>query len=424
MYKGAAESNFESRGVMAMPYVDKIRLRLATGMPEDNDVYDYQSSSANPGLDFIWGETDQPENALVSGGTPGERSLAIMPFVHKCQQKGIPVVAIHAGNAHLENMLVDHSVVCELISRKDLYYDVFRSLPVDDIAHILYETIEDASPNVSVLLSALLEVVLRLEGNVTIQNLAAFPLVKFLDKLNDLKTHGTVTQDEFDDLSRDYMSGSAEIETVRTFLGRLARQSDSLYGKVRGNTCNIKKMLNKSGIIGLDVGVSNNDLVIALAMNHFRYVQSLGRDFAIVIDGIAISRFLQLCDLFRERLHVISHSDFIASLAGGERNNDELFTEITGGIATIVLLNHKSGTSCQKWSDHLGKYHKIYVKTNVSQGDNLGTGFFGSGASRTNTQSINRDEEDVPRVRAETLSMLSDSLACIYSRNEILFSKL
>ena len=418
--EGASQSNFTNRSVMAMPYVDTMRLLLVTGVDEDNDVYEYQTDSDTPGIDFILGESDSPENVLVSGGTAEERCPALLPFVYKCQQNSIPIVVLHTGNRHLEDLVNKYSVACELVSSSEMYYDVFRAMPVPDMAHILYETTEDANPDVTPLLHALLEIVLRIEGSVTLQNLASFPLPRLMDKLNELKIKGEITADEYDEISRDYMAGSSEVNVVRTFLAKLVRQAEAINGKVRPNTCNFRKMLKKSGAICMDVGIGNNDLLTDLVINHLMFLQSVGRDFAIIIDGIAISKFLPLCDLLQERLYAISHNDFVASLFGGDYKGEDLFTKIVGEMTAIVLFGHKSGTSCQKWSDHLGKYHKIRVKMNVSQGDS----FFTDTNTRGNTRSMAGEDTEEPRVRAESISMLPEALACIYVKNEILFSKM
>jgi len=418
--EGASQSNFTNRGVMAMPYVDTVRLLLVTGAPEDNDIYDYQSESDTPGIDFIWGERDAPENVLVSGGTSEMRTPALLPFLYKCLENDIPVVALHTGNHHLEDLLKKYSADCELVSSKKMYYDAFRAMPVPDMAHILYETMEDANPNVTPLLHALLEMVLRTEGSVNLQNLASFPLARLMDKLNELKARGEITTDEYDEIGRDYMAGSSEVNVVRTFLAKLARQADAINGKVRSGICNVKKILKKAGAICIDVGIGNNDLLIALIIHHLMLLQSAGRDFAIIIDGIAISKCMPLCDLLQGRVYAVSHNDFVASLFGGDHKGEDLFARVAGEMTAIVLFGHKSGTSCQKWSEHLGRYHKIRVRMNVSQGDS----FFTDTNTRGNTRSMAGEDTEEPRVRAESISMLPEALACIYVRNEILFSKM
>jgi len=145
-------------------------------------------------------------------------------------------------------------------------------------------------------------------------------------------------------------------------------------------------------------------------------LQIYARDFTILIDGIAISRNSIICDFLRGRTYAISHNDFVSSLHGGERTADDLFAEITGDVNTVVLFTHKSGTSCQKWSEHLGKYHKIRIKMNISQTNS----FIASG----NTRGISVDEADEPRVRAETISTLPESLACIHNNNGTLFAEI
>ena len=140
LYNRASEANFKNRSVAILPSISKQQLLLTTGDPNENDIYDYQSESATAALDYIWGEAEDPESIIVSGGQVSERVCSLIPFVHKAQAKALPIIALHTGNSELEKMILGHSRDCEFISKKGAYYDVFRGLPVEDIAYLLYET--------------------------------------------------------------------------------------------------------------------------------------------------------------------------------------------------------------------------------------------------------------------------------------------
>jgi hypothetical protein len=417
IYKHASEANFQNRSVAVLPSANKQQLLLISGDPSDNDIYDYQSNSTTPAIDYIWGESKEPEGAIVSGGQNDARVRALMPFVHKSQQENIPLIAIHNGNRELEKMIDEHSVGSEFISRGQLYYDVFRGMPVDDMAYLLYEAMPEANanPSAEALLHALLEVVLRTKGTVTFYDLASFPLPDIKDKLDSLQKAGELTISEYREIDRYYMAGSSELDAVRIFLNKLNRQAEGIYGRLTNNNCNIKKMLNYKGVITIDVGGVNNDLVFSLAISHLMLLQSQGRSFSILLDDIPLSRFPKANDLLRGRTYAISHNDFIASLYGGEKRGEDLFSEITGNVSTIVLFNHTSGTSCKKWSEHLGNYHKIRIRYNISQN----RAFMNSSDSR----GISVDETDEPRVRAESLGKLPGAMACINNSWGTLFAE-
>ncbi|MDR1149271.1 MAG: hypothetical protein LBK66_11635 [Spirochaetaceae bacterium] len=417
IYNNAHDTNFQNRSVGVLSGADKQQLLLISGDPSDNDIYDYEPASSTPAIDYIWGETDGPESSVVSGGQNNERVRALMPFVNKSQQEDTPLIALHSGNHELETMINGNSSACELISRGSFYYDAFRGMPVEDMAHLLYETMPDdnASPAAEALLHSLLEVLLRVEGTVTFQNLAAFPLPDLNNKLDAMQKAGELTSDEYREINRYYMSGSPEIDSVRIFLNKLNRQAEGIYGRPASKVCNIKKMLNCKGAIAVDVGNVNNDLFFSLVVNHLMLLQSQGRSFSILLDGIPVSRFPKVNDLLRGRVYAISHNDFVSSLFGGGLRGEDLFSEITGNIGAIVLFRHTSGTSCQKWSDHLGKYHKIRIKHNISQT----SGFMNPGDSR----GLWVDETDEPRVRAETLAKLPGTFACIHKPGGTLFAE-
>jgi hypothetical protein len=417
IYQQAADTNFQNRSVAVLSNLNKQQLLLISGDPNDNDVIDMTSESSTPAIDYIWGISKDPEGAIVSGGQNDARVRALMPFVHKSQQENIPLIALHNGNRELEAMINTYSINCEFISRGQFYYDVYRGMPVEDMSYLLYESMpqDTAKPGAETLLRALLEVVLRTKGAVTFQNLAAFPLPDLKDALDKLQKDGEVTAAEYREIDRCYMAGSSELDAVRIFLNRLNRQAEGIFGKPSSSICNIKKTLNFKGVIAIDVGSANNDLVFSLVINHLMLLQSQGRTFSILLDDIPLSRFPRANNLLRGKTYAISHNDFISSLFGGDVRGEELFSEITGNVGTIVLFKHTSGTSCQKWSEHLGKYHKIRIRYNISQNN----AFRHSSDSR----GMSVDETDEPRVRAETLGKLPGTLACIHNSEGTLFAE-
>lgn len=419
VYQHASQANFQNRMVMSMPGMNKQQLLLLTSAePSENDVYDYDTSSQTPAVDYIWGKAQYPEGEIVSGGDEVNRVAALMPFVHKSQQENLPLIALYSGSKDLVSMINGHSVAAEFITRGQVYYDVFRGMPVDDIVYLLYETIpeDDRTPAAESLLRALVEVILHKKGTFTIRDLAAFPITDLKDKLDELLNDEEISKAEHKSIERYYMAGSGELDSVRIFLNKLNRQAEGIYGRPTGKLCNVKRMLNQKGVIAIDVGTVNNDLLTELVINHLMLLLAQGRDFSILIDDVPIAKFLKIRDLLRGRTYAISQKDFVASLYGGDKQGDELFSELAGNVTTVVLFKHTSGTSCQKWSDFMGKYKKIRIRYNISQN----SAFMNSSDSR----GISVDEADEPRVRAETLSKISGSMACIYNADGILFAQI
>lgn len=417
LYQHASDTNFQNRAVAVLPGISKQQLLLTSGEPDDNDVYDYQSQTTTPALDYIWGKSDDPTSMIVSGGQNKERVCALIPFVHKAQVENIPVIALHSGNNDLLQMIKNHSRDYEFISRRDCFYDVFRGLPVDDIAFLLYETMpkDTATPAAESLLRALIEVLLLTDGKITVQNLSSFPLISLKSKIDAMKKAGQLTGDDYDEVNHYCMAGSSDTDAVRIFLNRLNRQSEAVYGKPLSNFSNIKRMLNQKGVIAIDVGNSGNELLVSLVLNHLLLIQSQGKDFAVLLDSLPISKHEKISDVLRGHPYAISCQDFVSSLFGGEKKGDDLFSEITGDVNTTVLFRHASGTTCQKWSEHLGKYRKIRIRYNISQNNAY--------MNSSNSRGLSVDETDEPRIRAETLGKMADGIACIHSIDGILIAE-
>lgn len=411
----AEESNLVSRAVIAMPYVNQGQLMLTSG--DDNDVYRYDTTSATPALDYIWGESDDPESVIISGGQPLERVRALMPFVRKVQMAGVPIVVIHNGDDDVESMIDGNSVIQEKIGYDHADYDAFRGMPIEDIANLLYETMEDSTgASAEALLKSVLEVVVRKSGVLSFRSLALYQIDDLMDDLESMKTSGAISPDEYKSISRDYMSGSSEMDSVKAFLHKLNRQMDNIFGKKHTRSSNIKKTLNQKGVISFNIGKGSNDLAVSFILNHLHYFQEGRKQFAVVVDGVSISQFEQFSSLIRGITFAICQQDFISSIYGGNKKGEDMFTEIMGAVSVSVLLTHKSGTSCQKWSDQIGKYHKIKIRFSINQSNS----FMMSNDSR----GIQVDESDEPRVRPETISMLPPSLACIHRNSGTLFAQI
>lgn len=403
----AEDTNRTNRAVITMPYANSAQLLLTSGEDYDNDLYLLNIQSAHPALDYIWGKSDAPESVIVSGGEQHDRTNGLMPFVRKLQNAGIPIVVLHKGNADIEAMLQNNSSIQARYGNGKLYYDMFRGMPAEDVASVLYETMpESTSPCAESLIRAVMEVLFLKTGTATFDDLASYPLVNLMDDLNTLYNTGSVTAAEFKDISRDYMAGSAEIDSVRSFLNKLNRQMRHVFGMPGRSSQNIKKILNQKGIASFDMGTGGNELAVSLLLNQLLYYQESGKSFALLIDDISPAKFYQMSSLLQNCIFGISSADFIASLSGGEKRADEWFTELTGNVGAVVLFGHKSGTTCQKWSDHIGKYHKIKISMTISQSEAFLMG--------SSNHGVSVQETDEPRVRAQTLSMLPEAVACIH----------
>lgn len=410
--KQVNESNVASRNVMVMPYVNETQLLLAAD--GEKDTYICNAAGNNPALDFIWGEDNKVESIVVSGGQQELRAKALIPFIHKAQSEGIPIIALSDGNKYLNDSIMGNSVFCEKVGTRDFYYDIFRGVPVDDIAEIIYRTMpEDTKPAAEALLRSLINIVLLKHGTVNFDLMARYPLRDYMADLDELKDKGAVNEDEYYRHSSDYMAGTSEINEVASFIHGIKRQFENVFGKPGVTSgCNVKRTLNTKGVELFDLDRANNALAIKLMLNHILYFQEMGKEFALIVDSIPVGVHEEFQHLFRYSAFAISEDDFITSLFGGKNKGEDYFTELMGTVATTVLFNHNSGASCQKWSEQIGKYHKIKIRMSISQSGGL--------LMNNNSRGIQIDETDEPRVRAETISLLPNAMACVFRQGDAL----
>ena len=410
------DANYQARSVYLIPEITPSSLLLTTG--SDIDVYRYNSNSKSPGLDCIWGDSDDPECMIVSGGSNSARVRALMPFVRKAQIRNIPVIVLHCGNRELEQLVSssENSRGTETVGKGRKYYDMFRGLPVDDIARILYETMPDnTSPDAEAYLRATINFILKRDGTVNLKLLSTLlsgnQIRNFSNALYAMETSGIITADERADIEADYLSATTQQNTVRSFISKLNQQIENVFGPYSANCCKMKYYINQKGVIAFDLGASTNELAANLVLNHLMYFQESGKEFAVLVDELPFSKYSRLTDLIRGRLYAVSASDCIARLSG---NNDSLFNEIMSSVACAVIFSHHAGSSSAKWSEQLGTYHKLKIKTNYSQ--------TASYLQNSNTEGIQIEEADEPRVSANTISMLPEGLACIHRQDGTLIA--
>jgi hypothetical protein len=417
LYQHAADANFHNRAVALLPNLNKQQLLLTTGEPDDNDIYDYRTKSKTAALDYIWGQSEGVESLIISGGQNDERIKALIPFIYRVQTLSSPqsIIILHTGNQMLKNMLLKYCREVGFIDKNELYYDVFRGMPSDDIASLLYDTMPDglASPIAETLLHALIEVLLRNDGFVTLHNLGKFPLNQLETTIDSMLKQGLFSPDEYSEIKSEYKAGASETASVSVFLNKLYKQAESVYGKQGNENSNIKAMLRRGSAIAIDVGKTGTDLLVSLVMNHLEALQLQGKKFSLVVDDISPARFPTLCNLLRTGSYAICNNDFISSLHGTQQG-DDLFEELTGYVNTTVLFRHKSGTTCQRWSKHLGTYRKIRIKWGLAQNNSF--------MNSSNSRDLKVHEVDEPRIRAETLQALPNSVACIHSLDGILIA--
>ena len=421
MRENIAASNSQNRMVLVMPEVDQTQLCLTEAM-QDTDVYECVYNGNNAAYDYIYGAAPQTEAMIVSGGDSIHRCKALEPFIKKSLREELPVVFLYTGDKEVEKTVGYINVNTEIVSKNDFYYDVFRGMTAEDVSDLLYDLYKElhsdsTKPAISYFLKALTEVIMNKNASVSVNDIANFPVNDFKKELDDLKKNDCLNTSEYKEIEQYYLSGLSESLDVMVFLRDLNRQFSMVFGNQSGNSCNVKRILNQKGIIAFNVGKTNNEMVVDLIVKHLKLCKMQNKDFNLVIDGIEVSKHENIKDLLKLCTFAISHNDYIASLYGGNKDGEHLFTEIMGDISVTVLLNHPSGVSCEKWSEYMGKYKKLHINYNTSQQN---TGIMGSNV----TNGISLEEKEEPRIRGETINHIRLPTACIYRTDEILIANL
>lgn len=420
--RGTELASRNNRGVWVSSSVDKKALCLNDD-PKFDDTETIRDADNEPALGYLAGDSELPESLIISGGTDTDRCRALIPFIFKSQKNHMPIVIIHNSDSELEAMIAGNCKVHEIVSRKGNFCDIFAGLIPDDIVRLIYDTVEQDTPErgTEPLLRALVNVVLTKRPDACIEDVASFPPGRLRDEINSLNAQGVLTKQQYSDWLEDYDSGSCARDSVRSFLARLKDDFRSTFGTKKPGqaNANIRRALKSKGIVMLDIGKGNAELAVKLIMNYLLLLDKNNHKFNVIIDDLPIAKFPEFSDLIRDRAYAISHSDFVAaslslsrSIYSRENNAEELFHDMTRDVGVVCVFRHPSTYSCRKWSEYFGMYRKIKIQREHSRSGGL--------FSYNRTDSLAEHEQDLPRVRDRSISMLPDGGACVY-RSEGIF---
>lgn len=417
--RGTEKASRDNRGVWVSSSVDKKALCLNDD-PKFDDTETIRDADNEPALGYLAGDSECPESVIISGGTDEDRCKALIPFIFKSQNKNMPIVILHNSDSELEAMIAGCCKVHEIVSRDGRYCDIFAGLIPDDIVSLIYDTIceDKAKEGTESLLRALVNVVLTRKPEACVEDIASFPIGRLRDGITSLKDDGVLKGSEYSEWIGDYDAGSQARESVRSFLARLNTDFKSVFGEDRPERSNIRRTLNSKGIVMIDIGKCSAEIAVKLIMNYLLLLDKNKHSFNVIIDDLPIAKFPEFGDLIRGRTYAISHSDFIASLSlsrskyNHENNSEELFIDLTCDAGAAVVFRHNGIASCRKWSEYFGTYRKIKIQREHTRS--------GGVFHYNRSDSLAEHEQDLPRVRERSISMLPDGVACVY-RNEGIF---
>ena len=412
----ALDKSCMNRKVAAAPNINTDAIYLNDD-PEYDDVAEFNLSA----IDYIFGRNDEPESMIISGGTNQKRLRALEIFINKSQTKKMPVVVLHSSNSDIYNMIKANSYESEFISSKngDNFYDVFAGIKPSDIVKLLYDTIDNKTERgLEALLESLVNVALDKFPRLSMQELAYFPIDDIENEINLLCSQGLMDEGRKNSLLSSYYAGTAAKNALSFSLKDLAVQFERTFGAKRTSSSSVKRMINRKGVIAIDVGNAHNELAVKFMIKHLILLDTVMKiknpafEFNVVVDNIPIYKINAIRDLLRYKTYAITCSDFVASMAG----SDVLFNSIASGVGLIVLLRHSGLSSCKKWSDYLGKYRKITMQNDISEN--------GTFLNFTSGRHLHVDEEDKPRIKDLTIANLPDDVACVYRSEEILIANI
>ncbi|MBQ9418744.1 MAG: hypothetical protein IJU31_00025, partial [Synergistaceae bacterium] len=262
----ALDKSCMNRKVAAASDVDVDAIYLNDD-PEYDDVAEFDLAA----VDYVFGRNDDPESMIISGGTNQKRLRAIEIFISKSQAKKIPVVVIHNSDSEIYSVIRANSHESEFISSKssDNFYDVFAGINAHDIVKLLYDAIDNKTERgFEALLESLVNVALDKFPKLSMQELAHFSIDEIESEINLLRSQGLIDEARKNSLLSSYYAGTAAKNALSFSLKDLAVQFERTFGAKKKSSSSVKRMINRKGVIAIDVGNAHNELAIKFMVKH------------------------------------------------------------------------------------------------------------------------------------------------------------
>lgn len=361
-------------------------------------------------------------NALVSGGDSRLRISAMVAQAICAARNNFPVIVLHEGNELLEEKLrrnFSGTGKYKEISGGSPCFEPFYGLSELEISNQIMEAAPkeyDIKFNARYYVSGISDILNAAGRARSFRKFSTCPHTKIFGMVDSLETQGKISGQAAQEIKSKLMMGQSETFKLDTYFASLKAEIEPLmYVSKRGySPLNIVAALKSDAVLCFDLASVTNKLLLNIVVYQLKLALSKGIQYQIIIDSIPIGSNEAYASFLRtpsdKVCKTIASDNFYAMVGGDEKT----FSSIVGDTQILVVMNHRSGHTAEKWAEVFGQYDKFDESYSWSHGGSRRTPFsIWQSPSYTKTMNVSKNREYI--VKPEMITRMGNGEAYILS---------
>ncbi|MEE0913146.1 MAG: hypothetical protein U0L76_00990 [Ruminococcus sp.] len=359
-------------------------------------------------------------NAVISGGDPYFRNKALLAQAVCAKQNNFPVIVLHEGNYQLEQQLRRNFSVtnqyCEISTRSPCFEPLY-GLNELEIANQILETAPkdyDIKYNARYYIDGISSFLKASGKHLSFKLFSTCPHGSIFDKVDDLELQGTISSYQSQEIKSKLMTGQSENYKIDTFLSSFKMEIEPfMYKPKQGNKPeNILSTLKKGKVLSFDISSVTNRILINTIIYQLKLALSKGFQYTVLIDSISVNSNESYANYLKtpsdKICKTIASEDFYSMVGSDEK----LFSAALGEAQTVIVMNHSSGHTANKWAEFFGQYDKYEQSYSNTRGRSRRTPFsLFSSPNTSRTVNISKNREYI--VKPEMITRMGSSEAYV-----------
>ena len=358
---------------------------------------------------------EQIENIIVSGNNKDIRDRVCCAATYNSFKIGNPVIVLHCGNEQLERMLEEafsSENGLHIVNETHKFYDPFLDLDKHQIAQLVLSSANDnckIQHNGGIYIKGLTDYLLARAQTPCASSYIRCPHDDMWRRIQEHVRNDVISSEVAEGINDQITKGQVERGNVEQYFRVLNSQASCILADKNtinsNNAISIRRAINSNAVLAIDIVSSSSDLLLNVLLQEMKDAMSNGKRFTFVLDSIPVDSSESLGKLLRnfssKCKFVYSSRDAYAETASTEN----LFDTLLGKANTVLVSQHDSADTSEKFFGYFGKYQKIEINNTITSGDSYATyDQILPGSSSANIYSMQR--VDRPRVEESEITGL------------------
>ncbi len=344
-------------------------------------------------------EMNEPiENMAFSGGAEVLRARAIVRCMAIAINNQYMPLILHCGDTGLEQFLwSEMGDRIGFVNPRVPIYDPFLGKDKKEFSRMIFDSATKnyrLKADAKYYVEGVFEYLQSRNALPCLDMFLTCPHMELLNKIGEAEKKKIITTEQAGRITSLLIQGKSQLPDIENFFSALEHQGKNIFASAQ--SVNARRVVNMEiadrydKALMIDVLMDNNEVLINVILNEVEYMISKGRRILLVLDGISpvasdmLKKFLNRNDSTCSML--LSGEDVFSLFEGEERS----FYSFLGKCSKVVISNHASAYSCDKWSDYIGTYEK----QDITISNSSHTGGWGTSTSfRTKRDRIIKPEE-------------------------------